>query len=793
MTRDGFDWRFEGRRPALPTPFLCGLALWTGCAACFSYARGLEEGACSVLSLGAVLLACALVAAVALLYSRSEKAGRASANDGGARMLPRLLPACLCTCMLLLGCGLGMGKGALLHAQARANDGVQVTCEATAVEDSSEGAYGESCLLSLDLPGEGSVRASGRLPSGDVFLCGERATVTVALSAADIERSGYGWSQGSALTAKVTQCSRETPPALHGWLLRARASAIETLDDGSETGSLLQALVCGYRRGIKGTDLYAAFQGCGLAHLIAVSGAHLVIVTSLFAGALRAVRAPRRASIGVLVGVMASYLVFSGAPISAVRATIMSGVGIMSLFARRRPSALSALGVCLIALICVEPSSSASPSLALSVLSTAGIVIFSPLFSSWVSSAWIAKAKVVSEPLVITISAGVLSQPFACALFAKLPLVSPLANMACAPLFPLCCAAGLVYAVLSVAHAPLAGAFALAVRGLANVMRSIVYTLSHVPYASVPVDVSMEIALACTVTTGFALWVCWNEHRVILVSAFTVAACLVLVIPFVQAQGDRVIMFDVGQGDAFLLQSRGQTLLIDTGNQDAMLLRGLGAHGLAHIDSVLVTHADDDHCGSLDAIAGAVNVDRVLVAAGVTSNQSEACKGLVSNARAASGEIRELSAGDRFNVGAFSLTVVWPHELADDAGNADSICLLAEYDGNSDGVADATALFTGDAEREQVKSILDERGLHDVDVLKVGHHGSRNALDEDEAKALSPEIALIGVGEGNRYGHPTPETLALLSKVGSHVYRTDKNGETICTFAPNTISVSCEK
>ncbi|MBE6473083.1 MAG: DNA internalization-related competence protein ComEC/Rec2 [Coriobacteriaceae bacterium] len=793
MTAEEFDWRFEGRRPSLPMPFLGGLALWAGCAASFSCARMLDGAACATIALAAALSACALGALSAAVY-RWSAMERPMAGEGRARSVPaRFIPVGLAACMGLLGCSLGFGQAALIHSAAIAYDGRQLTCQVVMLEDSSEGAYGESCLVSLELPEGKTERACARFPSGEVLLCGERATVTVALSASDIERGDYDWGRGAALTARVGECSRVPASPPYGWLLAARSSAIGAFEDGSDTGYLLQALVCGYRRGVRGTALYASFQACGLAHLIAVSGAHLVIVTSLFAAFLRALRAPRRLSISVLVCVMASYLIFSGAPVSALRATLMSSVGVMSLLARRRPSSLSALGVCLIAIICTSPPSSVSPSLALSALSTAGIVIFSPLFGALVSSTPLGKVPFLSEPLVITFAAAVLSQPLSCALFSKLPLVSPLANVACAPLFPLCCAAGLLYAVLAIAHLPLAGAFAVAANALAGLMKGVVAVLSQVPYGSVPASISMQAALVLTVAMGFLLWAGWNERLMRNAGALALVVCLGVGVSFLQAQGDRIIMLDVGQGDAFLLQSRGQTLLVDTGNQDSLLMKGLGSHGLAHLDSVLVTHADDDHCGSLDAIASAVDVDRVLVASGVLSNSSDACVRLAENAWAAARDVVELGYGDRFDVGAFSLCVVWPHELSDDAGNADSVCLLVRYDGDADGAADAVALFTGDAEGEQIQHILDERGLRGVDLLKVGHHGSRKALTVSEAEALSPRISLIGVGKGNRYGHPTAEILSMLEGVGSAVYRSDENGEAICVFTPTAISVTCEK
>ena len=777
MSEAGRDWRFDARRPSLPLPFVCGMALWAGCAASFTWARGLDAQRCLVAALACAVgsLAAGFLAAVL----------RRTLGRWGAGAIP--------ICILLLGSCLGLAQGGALHADAQRWDGWASACEMTMLEDSSEGAYGERCLVAAKLEGGEVVRAIARLPDGCELRYGERIRAFGTFSKADFVRGDYEWGRGCPLTVRVSAVEREDSLPPQSWLIALRAKAIEALGDGSGAGSLLQALVCGYRRDVRGSQLYATFQTCGLAHLIAVSGAHLVIVTGLFASVLKVLRAPRKASVGVLVAVMASYLVFSGAPVSAIRATIMSSVGIMALFARRRPSALGALGVCLVVVVCASPSAAVSPSLALSALSTTGIVVFSPLVEGWIGATPLGKVPAVAEPLALTVAASVLSLPLACALFGKLPLVSPIANIACAPLFPLCCAFGLVAALVAALLPPLSTALHTVAAMGANMLSAIAGALSALPYASVPISASPLEGIACSCALAAVLWAAWSQLRPRHVIAAAGAGCLFLALASVSLMGDRIVMLDVGQGDAFLLQSRGRSLLIDTGNQDTALLKGLGANGAAHIDSVLVTHADDDHCGSLDALASAVDVDRVLVANGVLADGDEACVALVGNARAAARDVVELSYGDRFEVGAFSLTVLWPRTLADHAGNADSVCVLVEYDGDSDGSADVTALFTGDAEYEQVAQILQETGLHGVDILKVGHHGSRNAMTEEQARALSPRIALIGVGAHNRYGHPTQEALAALDAAGSAVYRTDEDGEVRCVLSPQSMRISCER
>ena len=769
------DRRLHPPRPSVPIVFAGAAVLWATCAMAYAAARTCDPGFCRSVAVTALVVGASCVGAAVF----TKRAGFALAA------------------MLAIGCALGMGRGFALHdIQGAFSDGVGAEAVVEMLEDSKAGTRGESALVALHFPRGGTVGAIAVFPDAEDMRYGERLVASVRVTAARIDRGDFEWNDGCSLRATVyhpVPC--ESPDPLK-WLLQARAAAIGAFGDGTQEGALLQALVCGYRRTMSEMPLYGAFQTCGLAHMVAVSGAHLVIVTALFASVLKALRAPRRSSAAALVAVMCGYLVFSGAPVSALRATIMSSVGVLALFGRRRPSSLNALGVGMAAILAADPAASVSVSFSLSTLSTAGIVLFSPLVSGWLQSVPIIRHPLLAEPLALTLSASVLSQPLACALFCKLPLVSPVANIACGPMLPLACAFGLGSAACSLCGLPFSGVVGSAAHVAAAALGAVVQAIATVPYANVPAAIHPVCAVGLSVGAAVLLWVVWPAGGPCAIGSVGAVAAAALVAWFIfggMPTGDCIVMFDVGQGDAFLLSSRGQTLLIDTGNQDKRLLAGLASNRIAHLDGVLVTHADDDHCGSLDALAQAVDVDRVIVAEGVMESDAPACVDLAAQSGAVARDVVEVAYGDCFDVGAFRAVVVWPHGPVDDADNADSICLLVAYDGNDDGLIDATALFTGDAESEQLSRIMGECDLADIDVLKVGHHGSRNGMTASQVGEIRPRIALIGVGRDNRYGHPAGEILNLLEGVGCAVYRSDEDGEVRCTLSPNSISMTAMK
>jgi competence protein ComEC len=280
-------------------------------------------------------------------------------------------------------------------------------------------------------------------------------------------------------------------------------------------------------------------------------------------------------------------------------------------------------------------------------------------------------------------------------------------------------------------------------------------------------------------------------------SGFTIIIAIVLIVPL--QSDDEIIMLDVGQGDAFVVRSGGRTILIDTGNLDIRLLKGLANHGIYHLDSVIITHADSDHCGSLDVLKGVVQVDNICVSAPTFACSCTSCFGLIKAAEDIVGNerLQGLSVGDTLIVGAFTLEVIWPDEFREEGGNADSLSLLLRYgemstsdsSGSQYSTSMYSALFCGDAEAEQLTAMIEKGRLGDIDIYKVGHHGSAKALNEELAKILSPEVSLISAGVSNRYGHPTDTTLETLANSGSHIVRTDTSGEVICTLTPESIKL----
>jgi competence protein ComEC len=240
-----------------------------------------------------------------------------------------------------------------------------------------------------------------------------------------------------------------------------------------------------------------------------------------------------------------------------------------------------------------------------------------------------------------------------------------------------------------------------------------------------------------------------------------------------------VSFLNVGQGDAIFIESpTGKQVLIDGGPANGAVLRELNKvmpFTDRHIDVIIATHPDADHIGGLPEVLKRFETG-VYIESGVTKETN-----IVTTLETVLTEknIRRMHArrGTRLTLGASTtLTILFPDRLALTSAtdiNETSIIALLSY-------KDETFLFTGDASQKVEKRLLVLDGeLLDVDILKVGHHGSKTSTSDAFLSATTPAYAIISAGENNRYGHPHADVMARLRRASSTILTTAQNGTII--------------
>ena len=657
------------------------------------------------------------------------------------------------------------------------------------------GPNGESGTVWLSCPEElirgNTVRGVGRFKTNDSDEWGRNS-------------SGQGIC-GTVTLLRVKK--RSDAEGIYGRILVFRRSIVEAFYPKGEkpvSGAVLAGLVCGYSVPVKELGLSDDFAACGASHLIAVSGSHLALVSSLLAGVIKKTR--MRGAVKVLCLFVATgvFVLFCGSPLSAVRSWLMALAAGVAELSGRRGHPLSAMGLMGCLVVLVDPSSSGQMGFVLSLLCVSGICLFgkytehqllcltlvrNPVFRApeW-ARPHVRRAKsYIYQAISTTLVCQIVSAPVCLPAFGKLSIVAPLANIVLGALFTPLLALGVVSALIALVVP--ASAVLWPVGAVSAVFIRALNFFAGLPYACIAVDVDSPILwglLAASASLVLVFWPRVSKGAFTAVAGSLVAVVLFSLIRWRYFAPASICVLDVGQADAILVRDGSSSLMVDSG-VDSQVAAALARNHVVHLDAIVLTHLDDDHVGGLDDLVGLVDCDCVYVASGVgdalPSELRQTILGLTGH------DAAELAYGERLCVGSYSARMVWPQERVTGDENADSVVLDVTY---SNGASSLSALLTGDAEDDQLKQILASGDIGDIDFLKVGHHGSAASVEPEEAAVLLPEVSVASAGENNRYKHPRQNCIDALEGVGSKFLCTKDAGDVTVRPGSNGPQVICQ-
>jgi competence protein ComEC len=235
----------------------------------------------------------------------------------------------------------------------------------------------------------------------------------------------------------------------------------------------------------------------------------------------------------------------------------------------------------------------------------------------------------------------------------------------------------------------------------------------------------------------------------------------------------------VGQGDAFVIHAGpAGAVVVDAGPDPDRVDRCLDELGVTHVHLLVLTHFHADHVEGLPGVLQGRRVDEVMVSP--LAEPAELAAAVTGRLAAASVPTTIAAVGERRLIGSVELRVIWPVRIigtGEPAANDASVVFQAAVDG-------IEVLMTGDVEPLAQRAIERTEPQLRADVLKVPHHGSRSQ-EPDWLVRVGAEVALIGVGEGNRHGHPSPDTVRTLEEAGAAVFRTDQDGAIAVVRTPD--------
>ena len=579
------------------------------------------------------------------------------------------------------------------------------------------------------------LRSPARLISSDEkfveILPGQRMRLQVQVQASKERRV-------AALVINKGSFEVVTQPSRWAKSLDAIRDGLRAVSGGGNAGALIPGMVLG-DTSLQSATFKSDMRRSGLTHLVAVSGANFAIVSTFILYMMQFIFRKIPMRLGATAIFLIAFIALVRPSPSVLRAAAMAAVLLLAQGTHRGRDSLPALGFAIAAVVVADPWQVRDPGFALSVLATAGLLILAPhLVEKFSTKMPKAVATVIATPLAATLFCA----PVIVAISGQLSLLSIVANVAAAAAVAPITIVGFVAALIAPISQPISYLLITCIKPLAAWIAWVASVIADFSVITLATGASSFFLIAGLLLVGYL----FNRKVVI-----TVLVALLAISWFLRFPGGdwQVANCDVGQGDSMVINlgdNRG--IVIDVGPDPIAQDRCLHQLGIKKIELLILTHIHADHIGGLD---GALRDREVAVQ-------------WFGNVRAGT---RATLASNR---GPINIDVLWPQgQWADEQ----------ESDPNNSSIAvvirtpDFSLFAGGDMEpptQSQIASLVGE-----VDIYKVCHHGSR-FQDESFTRALSPTISVISVGADNSYGHPAPETIQSLTRLGSRVLRTDLDG-----------------
>ncbi len=555
-----------------------------------------------------------------------------------------------------------------------------------------------------------------------------------------------------------------------------------------EPAALLQGLLLGDRHVIP-TGVTDDFRATGLAHVLVISGLHTGLVGVLVFKTLASIRCSESTAAAGTMLVLGFFAVLTGMSIPVVRAALTAGVVLGGRALGRNGDVYNSLGVSALVILGIWPQSLFGTSFQLSFAATLSIVALHRPLLSWMPRHWTQPERRCSRmlwtPLAVSLAAQLGTAPLTAWHFQHLAPLAPMANLMAVPLLAAAVSLGLAGVTVGAVWAPAALPFLACNRLVLSSMLLLARWLATLPGASVALArPGIPFALVWGLSMVLAGWYALPRRaRFALLLLLLGSANLALWSHVLTPPGLEVVFLDVGQGDAaFIRLPNRRTMLVDGGNRspyfdygERVILPYLRRRGVRRLDAVIATHPHSDHIGGLVSVIEQVQVGWYLDN-GQHSDTWAALR-LRELVRERGIHYQTLSAGDSLTgTGGAGVLILHPSsgfvsETGPAPANVNNGSVVVRLTFGSH-----TVLFTGDMENRADPHLLAWNERLQACVLKVAHHGSITSTSPQFLAAVSPRLAVISVGAGNRFGHPDPIVVRRLRQHGMPVWRTDHHG-----------------
>ena len=547
------------------------------------------------------------------------------------------------------------------------------------------------------------------------------------------------------------------------------------------TANLLLGILIGERDNIQ-EDIIESFRTANLSHILAVSGAHTSYIILGITYLISKSKTPKRIGYIITIIILLIFIIITGASYSVVRACIMAIVVIGAKICYRKENFFTSICISLIIILIQNPFAINDIGLKLSFMGTAGIVIFNKSITNFFIKLKI-KQK-IAEALSVTFSAQLMIMPITILNFNTISLTFFISNILASPLLGIIIIFGFISIFISSILNPISKILFLILHIFLELLILVAKVTEKIPGSSILVKTpNILFAIVYYILILFFNYffvIKQNPTRrfhkkiikiitiknikntvKVIVVVFLIMLLLTRIVRIINPTF-KIYFIDVGQGDSTLIVTpKNKKILIDGGEgKTNVLFQYLLDRRINKIDYIIISHFDSDHCNGLIEIIEKMRVENIVMSK--QSKESEEYKKILEIIKQKNIKVSSVKAEDKIiiekNLYIKILNPAEKFEFQDLNNNAIVAKLVYK---------NFSMLFTGDIEKAEESLAKKYKNELKSTILKVAHHGSKTSTSEEFLKYVEPQIALIGVGKNNKFGHPNQITIERLKSIRS--------------------------
>ena len=549
-------------------------------------------------------------------------------------------------------------------------------------------------------------------------------------------------------------------------------------------------------------DVRQNFADSSLSHILAVSGTHISYVVICISVLFKKLKLNKNIRKVLTSLVLFMYLYLVDFSVSATRAVIMSTIVIMQMLFYRKQDTITTIAFSSIIILINNPYSILNIGFLLSYGGTIGIILFVNRISIESKEDFFQRFKrYLKDICIVTISAQTIIMPIIIYYFNTISFTFIISNIIASLIIGPIIMIGLVIIAISFFKIPIISLIIRFYNILIVILVRTADIISKIPMSKIylKTPTTLEIIFYYSVVFLIALLIYIkksnrkfikktiqidiynlknffinNRNKVLIfISIVSLISITSIKIP----KELKINFIDVGQGDSCLITTpQNKKVIVDSGGSESydvgknVLLPYLLDKRITKIDYIMISHFDTDHCKGFEYVLENIKVKNVIISK--QSETSENFKQIMKIIRKKRINLIIVQKGSKIKIDNFTTVDILSPQSENIADNMNDNSIVAKFEAYNFSI-----LFTGDASEKIEKELIKEKINLKSDILKVSHHGSKTGTSEEFLKSVKPKIALIGVGENNKFGHPTKDVIKRLTENKIKIYRTDTDGE----------------